>query len=103
MASIELRGTVAEIKPCEVYVDGDAMPGHEITLNQPDFEAYNTSQGMKYFPPKVRIGAHRLKVVPNYGDLVRIFCRTSARRGSGENASKTYVNMDGRLLEVLKG
>lgn len=99
MAVLELQGVVTEVTPCEVYVDGDKLPGYDVTLNQPNVAAGLAESKWGYFPPRFRITAHRLGGYdPAIGD--KVIAQVSTKVNVKDD--KTYVNFNGRALALAK-
>lgn len=97
MANLELVGKVTEVQPAKVYVDGDAIPGFDVTISQDGYADFCKQQGFDYYPPRVR-GTHaKWGEEPAVGSVVRLIARAEASRPNKEG--KVYVNL--RLKSVL--
>jgi len=99
MAVLQLVGVLTEVNPCEVYVDGDALPGYDVTLNQPGVAESLKDSKWGYFPPRLRITRHRLGgYEPAIGD--KVVAEVSTKVNVKDD--KTYVNFNGRALALAK-
>lgn len=97
MANIELVGTVREVQPATVYIDGDPIPGFDVTLEQKGYSAYCKQQGFEYYPPRVRGTAAKFGIEPALGSELRLLARAEASKPNKEG--KVYVNL--KLKSVL--